>query len=261
MTTFFSVFDNLSNYELTTVRKQVWKTKKFSYKDTPRPDYGLMFLHRGRVDFVCNGATLSANAGDLIFLPKDCRYEVFFYTEKEEVADYLVNFSATSVKTVDAPVRLLQKLSTSFMKTFEKISKLEFENKSIFFRNGNLYFLLDELFTFVKCENRRPTDEILDTAISLLCGDEDLSIKEIAKACNVSESGFRKMFTDEYGVSPTQYRRLNRIKKAKYLLESTDLSVKEIAYELHYYDESYFCRTFLKLVGKTPKEYLKDRKL
>jgi YesN/AraC family two-component response regulator len=36
------------------------------------------------------------------------------------------------------------------------------------------------------------------------------------------------------------------------------LSVKEVSFAVGYNDESYFCRRFKKVFGKTPKQYQKD---
>ena len=46
----------------------------------------------------------------------------------------------------------------------------------------------------------------------------------------------------------------------KMLLQSTDLSVQEIAYRLHFPDQSYLGRYFKKHTGESPTEYRNTKK-
>ncbi|MBP3742789.1 MAG: helix-turn-helix transcriptional regulator, partial [Treponema sp.] len=48
-----------------------------------------------------------------------------------------------------------------------------------------------------------------------------------------------------------------RLEKARQLLESTDLSIKEITAEVGYNDQNYFSRIFKNKYGLSPKEYRK----
>ena len=54
-----------------------------------------------------------------------------------------------------------------------------------------------------------------------------------------------------------------RMQKARELLESTDVSVTEVASETGYYDYNYFIRVFRKSFGISPlqyrKRYLRER--
>ena len=45
------------------------------------------------------------------------------------------------------------------------------------------------------------------------------------------------------------------------LLDTTDLSVKQIAERLHYEDPSYLCRIFRKQTGMTPMQYRNKLKI
>ncbi len=253
--------NTFSNCSFNSAHKQVWKTKSFSYLNSPRPDYGFMFLYKGSMKFVYQKGVLEAQTGDIIFLPRGCYYEVFFNGDEENTADYLVNFSAFSESEFDQPMRILQNASPSFIELFERVLRASVEGESSYYCNGSMFFLFDRIENAFKESDNHAKGEIITKAVTLLSGADNLSIKNIAKECGVSESGLRKLFTDEYGVSPVEYRQKERVKRAEYLLESTTLSVKEIAYALNFYDESYFCRTFFKHTGQTPKEYSKNRKL
>ena len=84
----------------------------------------------------------------------------------------------------------------------------------------------------------------------------DLSIKEIADKSFMSEVYFRKLFKEEYGISPQKYIIDLRIQNAVGLISVGYYSLKEIAYMSGYNDYKYFSVEFKKIVGVSPSEYL-----
>jgi AraC-like DNA-binding protein len=81
------------------------------------------------------------------------------------------------------------------------------------------------------------------------------SLLELAQAVNLSVWRLSHIFTSEVGKSPMQYLRHLRMERAKYLLETSYLSVKEIAYQVGLNDESHFVRDFKKVYGDAPTRY------
>jgi two-component system response regulator YesN len=49
-----------------------------------------------------------------------------------------------------------------------------------------------------------------------------------------------------------------RVNRAKFMLQSYRMSVKEIAATCGYSDAAYFCRVFRKVTGLTPMQYRTD---
>ena len=72
----------------------------------------------------------------------------------------------------------------------------------------------------------------------------DLSIKEIADKSFMSEVYFRKLFKEEYGISPQKYIIDLRIQNAVGLISAGYYSLKEIAYMSGYNDYKYFSVEF-----------------
>ncbi len=56
-------------------------------------------------------------------------------------------------------------------------------------------------------------------------------------------------------MSPIKYLKLLRLEKAKHLLETSFLSVKEITYQVGINDESHFVRDFKKAYGNAPGQH------
>ena len=84
----------------------------------------------------------------------------------------------------------------------------------------------------------------------------DLSIKEIADKSFMSEVYFRKLFKEEYGISPRKYIINLRIQNAVGLISTGYYSLKEVAYMSGYNDYKYFSVEFKKAMGVSPSEYL-----
>lgn len=85
--------------------------------------------------------------------------------------------------------------------------------------------------------------------------ESELTIQQIAEEAGISYSNFRKLFKEYTGVSPSLYQQELRIQRAKELLATTSLSVKEIAYRLNFDSSDYFSSKFRAKVGITPGDY------
>lgn len=66
---------------------------------------------------------------------------------------------------------------------------------------------------------------------------------------------FSSVIKEKSGSSALQWIIQNVITEAKYLLDNTDLSIKEIATKLNFPTQSFFGKYFKQYVGISPKEY------
>ena len=86
---------------------------------------------------------------------------------------------------------------------------------------------------------------------------EDLNLEDLAFLTNTSLSSFKRKFSQLYGTSPTKYFISKRLEKAQELLETTDLRVADVAYEVGFSDVAYFSKTFKQYYNRTPSELKK----
>jgi AraC-like DNA-binding protein len=84
--------------------------------------------------------------------------------------------------------------------------------------------------------------------------ESELTIQQIAEELSVSYSNFRKLFKEYTGLSPATYQQELRLLRAKELLSTTDLSIKEIAYRLNFESPDYFSAKFKSKMGCRPSE-------
>lgn len=85
--------------------------------------------------------------------------------------------------------------------------------------------------------------------------NQQLSLHKIAREVGVNRTTLLKSFHEEMGITPWEYLRRYRIKEAKQLLETTTLSITEVATEVGFDDPAYFSRGFRAQTGQSPKEY------
>ncbi len=84
---------------------------------------------------------------------------------------------------------------------------------------------------------------------------EELSLNELASQASLSPFYFSRLFKKETGFSPHSYIITTRINNAKFLLRTSDLSIKSICFSTGFTSESSFCTTFRKETGMTPSGY------
>lgn len=82
-----------------------------------------------------------------------------------------------------------------------------------------------------------------------------LDMKQLLRELPMSYSKFRKMFKQATGESPNQYHLNLRLDKARELLNTTNLNVTEVAYNLGFDSVFYFSKLFKKKNGVSPKSF------
>ena len=100
-------------------------------------------------------------------------------------------------------------------------------------------------------------DKRVEKIIQMMRADVrgELSLGEFAQSVNLSVWRLCHIFKSDVGMPPIRYLRLLRMERAKDLLESSFLSVKEIAYQVGLHDESHFVRDFKSTYGFSPALY------
>ncbi len=83
----------------------------------------------------------------------------------------------------------------------------------------------------------------------------DISLDEVSREVNISPYYFSKLFKDESGENFIEYLTRIRIEKAKEMLRSPEMSIKEVSLKVGYSDPNYFSRIFKRQTDMTPREY------
>jgi len=104
-------------------------------------------------------------------------------------------------------------------------------------------------------------DKRLLTADKLITVSNIHNVEDLSFRLNISSTSLRNIFKDKVGISPKDFIKIDRIKKAlKFKLEDED-SLTQLCYQLNYFDQSHFIHDFKKSIGLTPKKYFQNKQL
>ncbi|MEU6711421.1 helix-turn-helix transcriptional regulator [Nonomuraea sp. NPDC046802] len=101
-------------------------------------------------------------------------------------------------------------------------------------------------------------DALVQKAIAYILGNftsPDLSLGYLARTLGVSPSLLSRRFSHDRGVTPIQYLRSVRLRKARELLTGTDFTLQNIAEQCGYRSAFYLSRVFKTSTGQSPSGY------
>lgn len=177
------------------------------------------------------------------------------YIERFLVKDSMIINSVVS-ELSDDECNFIMHLILSSVKTAEK-------NKT--FSNLALKGMLDYLTAFILSSKSAFADISEQSDIDLtvvkiirytkLHISEQLSVKYLSEVFGYTPNYFSYLFKSKTGMNYTEFLTHERLKLANILLKNSDISVNDIAVETGFESPAYFCRTYKKVFGKTPKKF------
>ncbi|MGW0581156.1 helix-turn-helix domain-containing protein [Streptomyces sp. NPDC002920] len=82
-------------------------------------------------------------------------------------------------------------------------------------------------------------------------------VKDVARELSVSERQLRNLFTEDVGLSPKHYARIDRVRQV--LTRAAEVSWAELAVSTGYYDQSHMAADFRTLMGVPPRAFFTGR--
>ena len=223
------------------------------YIDNPRKLCGLLMLTDYPATYYFeNGLPLTANPGDVIFLPQGSCYKTEFHIPQGKVSHpILVNFRMTCadkdlISFPDHPIRLC-KDDGRLLPIFTSIVQL-YKSASTMMLKARVYELLGSIF---------PIFESDDLCLEYIHRHftEEIYIPDLAKRAALSESEYRIRFKEKAGMSPMKYITKLKIDTALKMLMDDDVPIHEICDFLNFYSVPYFYKVFKEHTGLTPNQY------
>ena len=132
---------------------------------------------------------------------------------------------------------------------------------------GHLCLFLDALIQ-TSSTRREPRetqlqDFYIQEAVSYmeLHYQQELTVEEIAGACQLNRSYFSKLFKEKKGCPPQEYLIRLRLSKAADLMKNTTVSIGDISASCGYPNQLHFSRAFKQRYGLPPREWRSQNKL
>lgn len=260
-------------YEMKTVRDKLFVACHW------QEDMEILILISGQVELLLNGTPYLLRAGEVAFINpfqlhqiRGLTFDTMYYAyvfplsfllfEKEEkfqtdilrpLTQQILAFPATLsdadvFRTVEGLLKNIIQLNQKKPYTYE------IQTKTLLLE---LFCTLAQNNCFIKY--RFPKQ--IDTCKKILYYlqkhyNEKISVPDIASETGLSPNYFSAFFTEHFKQSFSSYLMSYRITQACHLLETTNLSITEIALATGFSTASYFISTFKRIKGITPYHYI-----
>ncbi len=211
------------------------------------------YIKKGWADFICDDKKLRFKSGDIFYIPINLSYRSYWYGSPDIIFE---SFGFKYFPNTDKAKYPLQKIDAN------ADTKLLFDNintnRDHSCKNVGLFYLaLGSILPLMKKQFSSKNEQTAAKAIEYMTENTSRTVKEIAKHCNVSESGLYNIFRSTKNCTPNEMRQKIQISNAKRLLVSTDLSIELISDKCGFCNAGYFRKVFKNITGKLPREYRK----
>ena len=214
--------------------------------------YGFIHLLKGNIQYQFpDGSSMHVQEGQMIYVPKHCRYISIYPAEESIMA--ILNFDLSQDSQLQLP-QAVTILSGDTQRIFKGFTNQRVPMNSLQCA-ARVYELLDILLRnppAIAKKHRRlqPAIEHIEKHPVM-----DVDVDFYANLCGMSNSGFRRSFREHVGVSPIEYRNDLRLRYAKMLLSSGECSVEEAARQSGFHNISFFYRLFRRKFGTSPGKF------
>ncbi len=248
----------------------------------PNPDYAVCHnetvvheLSRFQFEYVTagkgyveiGGTTYTVRAGDLFFINKWSPN--LYYTDKNDLLEK--EFITVSGSLVEGLVQIYQLHSAFlsrrtdaldiFRQIHQALSQIEFLGRDKTFEK--VEFLLLQLIQKLAAEPFSLAEKNISTPEAMLEYihhhlETKFTLEDMSQYFFLSKAQLIRIFKARYHITPIQYVILKRIETSMYLLENSNLSIKDIAERLAFSDSKHYTKTFTRLTGVAPIKYRKQ---
>lgn len=89
--------------------------------------------------------------------------------------------------------------------------------------------------------------------------EQEITVSTLSKDIFISEYHLIRKFKKYIGMTPHQFHIQNRIRKSQRLL-TDEKNIIDVSAEMGFYDQSHFNKSFKKIMGISPSEYIRSKK-
>lgn len=238
------------------------------FRPAGREDYLLFYVAQGSECFFIDGRQVRADANSFIlFAPGERQHHVtdadgiseFYYVHFEcldNEIEGLFPFETSSVYEC----KMAESLTLHFQEILSELQLEESYSHEIAVTRLTELFLrihrsLSEAKTTLSSTQIRAVHKIIHKINTSWM--ENLALDDYARELCLSKYHLSHIFKKYTGLSPIAYRNRLRLRYAKGMLEKTDMPIAEIAENVGFAGQQYFCEAFKEGFGLSPSEYRK----
>lgn len=242
------------------------------------------YCHYGEGELYVGKEHQHYHGGMMSVIPKECIHRTQGNSEEIQKWEYLFIDADTFLNTIyaDQPHyagELLRRLNYHKMlldgreypeleRVFFMILK-ELERKEEFYKETVKSLLQTFLLMLIRLHQEEEMlqystgkKENFESIVAVLAYidqnyENELRIGDLAKMANMSETHFRRVFTEYIKTTPVEYINLIRIEKACELLKTQDLKMEDVAIKTGFPVFTTFSRNFKRITGYSPLQWKK----
>jgi signal transduction histidine kinase/DNA-binding response OmpR family regulator len=192
-----------------------------------------------------------------VMMPEKDGFEVCEHLKTNELTDHIPIIMLTAKATFEDRITGLSHGADAYLtKPFEKAELLTRIEQLILLRKKMLSkFEKTGIERLLNKNVKNSETKFLEKIISVVhenITQTDFSPVQLAQKLNFSESQLYRKLKATSGKSTAVFIRSIRLQKAKDLIQTTDKTISEVAYDVGFNDPSYFSRAFKEEFGATP---------
>lgn len=262
----------------------------WNYKKINSPVTRLFYITNGKAKVSFNGETYHLEKDHLIIIPPFV--PVDYYCE-DQCDNYYMLFTAqlsTGIELFSLPgfkwIHIADKITKSYYKRMLELNpnmglkivdpadktynaKL-FADKDNSFTSSRSILEIDGIiriilssFLDINIDINPKSDQSIERLVKVLAYidnnlDKPITLRDMANVISLHPNYFSDFFMQQMGERPIAYITDKRIKKAQFMLTTTNYLIKQIALEIGFQDIDYFYRVFKKKIGISPGKYRKQ---
>lgn len=235
--------------------------KHYNVTRNHHQSYLILYVTEGSGTVTYDSITYTLHSGDILFL--DCYKKHSYHTSSWNIlwlhfdGNMVSNYYTALISRLGHSIKLpdhspLKEVLIDIIHTLYATHTL---NEALV--SCKINQLLCELFVLSPNDIALDTLGPIDQSIQYMKTNlkQPISLDTLAQIAHLSPYHFSRVFKKETGCTPYEYLMLLRINESKYLLKSTSMLIKEIAYEVGFNNESNFMTFFKKTTGYTPTAF------
>jgi len=135
--------------------------------------------------------------------------------------------------------------------------------------HGLLMSAIYEIARIADAEDDRAEDKAVIRGVGQIQGaikyveqhyDENIRIEQLADACHISQTHFRRLFSEAFSMTPVEYINMIRVIRACDMLRTNNDTIANVAMKCGFSSVSTFDRNFKSVIGISPNQWKKDPK-
>lgn len=240
-----------------------------SRRERGRVDYHILYIERG-ICYIGGDEPRKVGAGSIIFY-RPFEAQIYDFKASDNSVSHYIHFTGVGCEELTRKLGI-DKITVFEMgksATYEELSEKmvrEYTMKRPMWEEFTAAYLYELLLIIsrklIYRENKigNSGERIIKEACREIYEnlEKELDLESLARKSCLSKSRFSHLFAECVGKSPLSFIISMRIERAKELLETSTLGVREIGEAVGYSDQNYFSRLFKKYTGMSPGAFREE---